>query len=59
MSGKPDHGWCAIAGCWNALDGWLDGVALCFDHLDELLERMEAVTIAPAMRELLPPIEEA
>lgn len=35
----------------------LDGLPLCIDGADELLERIAAVELAPALRELLPPLD--
>jgi hypothetical protein len=43
--------------CLETADCWLDDVPYCFEHLDLMIERLEAIALVPSLRETLPPIE--
>jgi hypothetical protein len=51
---------CAIAGCLELADilplDELDGAPYCFDHFELMLERWQAIELAPNLRATLPEI---
>ena len=55
---------CKLPRCLELADGWLAGSGpwsgpYCFDCLELVLERMEAVTLAPSLAQTLPRLEAA
>lgn len=48
---------CRVAECVEPADGWLEGTPYCFAHAELMLERLQAIELAPSLRETLPPIE--
>lgn len=50
---------CSIKGCIELqfAQDEATGVGYCIDHLEEMIERWEAVAIAPSLGYTLPPIE--
>jgi hypothetical protein len=49
---------CDAPGCGRLADGLLDGRPLCCDDADLIIERAEAVHLAPSLRSTLPPLFE-
>lgn len=45
---------CQRKSCSKPAEVVLDGLPLCIDDADSLLERVQAVELAPELRELLP-----
>ena len=45
---------CCVAGCMGDATVWEGDDGYCFDCIDLMVERWEALSIAPGLRELLP-----
>ena len=50
---------CGRRGCSEPAELLLDGLPRCLDCADEEVERLEAVSLRPDFRELLPGFDEA
>jgi hypothetical protein len=45
---------CSVKDCANLAECTLSGDPLCIDCADDIIDRIEAISLHPKMRELLP-----